>query len=73
MDFQISLPFRWWRCAFAGEVGFHTLLELWDVLIFDSCPESSGDTGPVELYANIGIFEGCDPRGPLAVYIMLAT
>jgi len=42
----VAIPFRWWRCAFAGELPVPSILVLWDHLIIDSCPLNSGDDGP---------------------------
>ncbi|CAK9090662.1 Beta-catenin-like protein 1 (Nuclear-associated protein) (NAP) [Durusdinium trenchii] len=69
---QVILPWRWWRCAFAGEMPPAALCAIWDQLIIDSCPENSGDDGPSSPSQVSGVFEGCDPRGPLVVYVVLA-
>jgi hypothetical protein len=71
---QVFMPWRWWRCAFAGEVPVSSLLPLWDQLIIDALPESSGeetDEGCAR-DALTGVQDGCDPRGALVVYVMLA-
>ncbi|GBG29619.1 Hypothetical Protein FCC1311_058402 [Hondaea fermentalgiana] len=69
---QVVIPWRWWRCAFAGEVVTTSLLTIWDLLIVDACPETNGDHGPSHASPLTGVWEGCDPRGPLAVYMMIA-
>lgn len=69
---QVVIPWRWWRCAFAGEVVVSSLLTIWDLLIVDACPENNGDEGPSHASLLTGVWEGCDPRGPLAVYMMIA-
>jgi len=69
---QQLVPWRWWRCAFAGEISLASILPIWDLLVTDACPESYGDHGPSNVSQHTGVWEGCDPRGPLAVYLILA-
>uniref|UniRef100_A0A7S2WP49 Rab-GAP TBC domain-containing protein n=1 Tax=Mucochytrium quahogii TaxID=96639 RepID=A0A7S2WP49_9STRA len=69
---RVLIPWRWWRCAFAGDLAVSSLLVLWDRLLIDACPENSGDEGPSIASPKTGIGEGCDPRGPLVVYIIIA-
>jgi len=72
-DFSASFPCRWWKSCFVGEVPHDAMLQILDAVVLDSCPENSGDTGPQQTTQTYGLLEGCDPRGPLNVYIILAV